>query len=108
MNNAAKQQPKTTSTDSLFGMALAQAFTGLAFGADVALGWEAGEMASAIHEDRFQAKAEKRAQAGFELGVKKSLSGVFSGIQQSLAEAEHDMFKPMLAAANSFSPRAFA
>lgn len=112
MNANQKQTQKTGSTDSLFGMALAQAFTGLAFGIGVEQLWEAGEMASAVHEDRYAAKAQTRTNdQSFELGVRKSLSGVFAGLHQSarqtIAEMDRATFKPSFAAAPSFSTPAF-
>jgi hypothetical protein len=58
MNNARRQNDtrRTTSTDSLFGMALAGAFMGAAFGPAASMAWDAGEMASAIHYDRTPAR----------------------------------------------------
>ncbi len=107
-----KQTQKARTTDSLFGMALAQAFTGLAFGAGVEQLWEAGEMASAVHQDRAAAKAQNRMDERFELGVKKSLSGVFAGlhqgIAQTIAEMDRATFKPSYVSAPSFSTPAFA
>ncbi len=54
--SSAKSQ---TSSDSLFGMALARAFTGLAFGSVFDYAWEACEAASAMYEDRFAKPAAK-------------------------------------------------
>lgn len=102
--NAATQKPqKTTTTDSLFGMALAQAFTGLAFGIDAEQLWEAGEIASAVRDDRTAATAQKRTNGlSFELGVKNSLTGVFAGLRQSLGEMDRATFRPAFAPSPSF------
>jgi hypothetical protein len=72
--NAAKQ--KTSPADSFFGMALAQAFMGVAFGASVDMAWEACETASALYTDRFERKAGHKAPA-FEMGRENSLTGFF-------------------------------
>lgn len=79
-----------TQSDSFFGMALAQAFMGFAFGAEVDAGWEAAEIASTIRNDR---KAPK-----FELGAKKSLGGDFARMAgQTLAELDRASFIPSFA-----------
>lgn len=85
----------SSSGDSLFGMALAQAFTGLVYGPGVDLCWEAAEIASAVREDR---KPANRNESPFELGAKKSLGGIFacSTVEQSLAEMERAFFRPVL------------
>jgi hypothetical protein len=110
MNTQTNQTSKApSSTDSFFGMALAQAFTGLAFGVDAECIWEAGEVASAIHQDRVEAKAQKRTNGmDFTLGVKQSLSGIFSGLHQSLGETEHAFFKPALSLAQKYPSPSFA
>lgn len=109
MNTQTNQTRKTSATDSLFGMALAQAFTGLAFGVDAASLWEAGEVASAIHQDRMEAKAQKRTNGmDFTLGVKQSLSGIFSGLHQSLGESEHALFKPAFTMSPKYPSPSFA
>jgi hypothetical protein len=64
------KQPKTSNTDSLFGIALAQAFMGAVFGLAVDTGWEATEIASTVYEDR--------KPPSFTLGQKNSLTGIFA------------------------------
>lgn len=77
--------------DSLFGMALAQAFMGLVYGPCANLLWEAGEIASAVCEDR-----RTNVKGSFSLGVKQSLAGIFTRTttEQSLAEMERAFFQP--------------
>jgi hypothetical protein len=75
MFSPVKPSPKPqSSSDSFFGMALAQAFTGLAFGPMTETVWEAAEMTSAIYEDR---SAGKTTKSGYELGVRNSLAHAF-------------------------------
>ncbi|PZQ46920.1 MAG: hypothetical protein DI551_04315 [Micavibrio aeruginosavorus] len=99
MSNPMKpaDKPKTAS-DSLFGMALAQAFMGFAFGAGVEQVWEAGESASAIYADRFDQKRTNGRgvyEGVFELGNKKSLAGTFARMTEAtLAEMERATFRP--------------
>ncbi len=81
----------TTQTDSLFGMALTQAFMGFAFGADVDMAFEAGEIASAVYVDR-RTNGNK---GNFQLGVNNSLQGMFTrSAHQTLAEMERETFRP--------------
>ncbi len=77
MNDDKKQTKPASTTDSLFGMALAQAFLGAAFGPGVYMAWEAAENCSAIYEDRKKAAPKSPLPQKFDLGVKNSLSGPF-------------------------------
>ena|SRR5688572_20090190 len=72
-------------TDSAFGMALAQAFMGGVFGIGVDMGWETGEIASAMREDR-----RTSGQGNYELGVKNSLAGDFSRFSSEQSPAEFE------------------
>lgn len=92
----------SSSGDTLFGMALAQAFMGLVYGPCVDMCWEACEIASAVREDRKPANDQS---APFELGAKKSLGGIFarSSVEQSIAEMERAFFRPAAS-----TPYAFA
>ena len=80
--------------DSLFGMALAQAFMGLVYGPCANLLWEAGEIASVVCEDR-----RTNVKGSFSLGVKNSLAGIFTRTTESametIAEIEHALFQPL-------------
>jgi hypothetical protein len=79
-----------TAGDSLFGMALAQAFMGVVYGPCASMLWEAGEIASAVCEDR---RANDRSNSV--MGVKKSLAGIFArSSEQTIAEAERAFFRP--------------
>jgi hypothetical protein len=70
-------------------MTLAQAFMGMVYGACADMLWEAGEIASAVCEDR------RTNDSGIVLGVKNSLAGVFArSSQQTIAEAERAFFRP--------------
>lgn len=95
------RKKQTTAADSLFGMALSQAFMGFAFGADVSNVWEAGELASAVREDRTKTKTRANDGNGFKLGVKQGLTDVFAGLhqtaKQTIAEIEHNTFTPSFA-----------
>lgn len=76
--------------DSLLGVTLAQAFMGMVYGPCVDMLWEAGEIASAVYEDR-----RTNDSGNFVLGVKKSLAGVFARTsEQTIAELEHTLFRP--------------
>lgn len=94
-NHPVNPLPKPSSSgDSLFGMALAQAFMGLVYGPGVDLCWEAAEIASAVREDRKPANDDR---APFELGARKSLGGIFTrSTEQSPAEMERAFFRPLL------------
>ena len=79
-----------SSSDSLLGMSLAQAFMGLVYGPCADLLWEAGEIASAVCEDR------RTNEGNFVMGVKKSLDGIFTrSSTQSLGEFEQAFFRPL-------------
>lgn len=81
MGYATATQPKANNSanDSLFGMALAQAFVGFAFGPEVSDAWEAAEIGSAIHTDRHSSTVQMagRTNGSIELGARKTLSPVF-------------------------------
>lgn len=86
-------------TDSVFGMALAQAFTGMVCGVGVDQAWEAAEITSAVYEDRRQQKPANDRNK-YKLGEKKSLGATFgfSMTGQTMAEMERatlrSFFKP--------------
>lgn len=90
-NHPVNPATKPASTgDSLFGMALAQAFMGMVYGPCADLLWEAGEIASAVCEDR------RTNNGSFSLGVKQSLAGIFTRTtEKSPAEMERDFFRPL-------------
>lgn len=67
-----------TNSDSLFGMALAQAFTGLAFGFVFDQAWEACEAASAVYQDRMIPARNTKPEQRFVLNEKRSLMQAFS------------------------------
>jgi hypothetical protein len=85
-----KTPQKQTATDSFFGMALAQAFTGFAFGVDVDMAWEACEATSAVYKERFEAKAAN-SDTSYSLGEKKSLGGLFEASTHNVI----DLAKPI-------------
>ncbi|MFA5592564.1 MAG: hypothetical protein WC989_04540 [Micavibrio sp.] len=94
------RQRQTTQADSFFGMALAQAFTGIAFGPAADMAWEAAETASTVRDDRMGRKAGGE-PASFVLGAKNSLAGTFASMSagigagmKSLAELERETFRP--------------
>lgn len=68
MQNTDQQKP-TTATDSLFGMMLATAFIGVAYGAGAETAFKSIETASDIYDDR---------RPAFKLGDKNSLGGIFT------------------------------
>jgi len=75
--------------DSLFGMALAQAFMGMAFGPCAEQVWEAAENVSAVYEDRCSKKKAANGPNAFQLGEKKTLGGTFARMaEQTIAEME--------------------
>ena len=76
--------------DSLFGMALAQAFMGVVYGPCASMLWEAGETASAVCEDR-----RTNDSGNSVMGVKNSLAGAFARTsEQTIAEFERVLFRP--------------
>ena len=87
MNTKAPQ--KQTATDSFFGMALAQAFMGFAFGVDVDMAWEACEATSAVYKERVESGAANN-NASYNLGAKKSLGGLFEASTHNVI----DLAKP--------------
>ncbi len=89
MTTAAKKQT-TSPADSFFGMALSQAFLGVAFGAGVDMAFEACEMASAVYTDKCAAKDAKPSPV-FDMGKEKSLMGFFG----SCATPANNDFPPM-------------
>ena len=79
MTNLKQHQDRPVSnSDSFFGMALAQAFLGLCYGPVFDQAWDAGEMASAVYEDRNVASTHAANGGKYNLGVKKSLAGDFA------------------------------
>lgn len=84
-----------SNSDSFFGMALVQAFTGMVYGADVYALCNAGNALSAIHEDRHDQKRTNGRGGVYELGTKKSLAGDFARMTEpTLAERERMTFRP--------------
>ncbi len=76
MNQTMKKtdQP-TTNSDSLFGMALAQAFTAVVWGPAADLIWEAAEIASTVRADRMPKPAN---DPGYKLGKRGTLTADFT------------------------------
>ena len=84
MSNTMKPSANPTSnSDSLFGMALAQAFIGVAFGVGAEQIWDAGEAASAAYVDRTVTQ-RTNGNGNFTLGVKNSLADGFTRMAQAL------------------------
>lgn len=69
---------RQSATDSLFGMALAQAFLGVAYGPCIDLAWEAGEVCSALYEDSLESKKRTNGRGVYALGDKGKLAGTFT------------------------------
>lgn len=82
----AKTTQKQTQTDSLFGMALAQAFMGCAFGLGVDMAWEACEITSAVYEDRVEATSNTIPT--YHLGCKKALGNSFESRAHNVIDLE--------------------
>ena len=103
--NHPMQRPSTpqSNSDSFFGMALAQAFMGMAFGTGAEQIWDAGETLSSIHEDRYDQKRTS-GRGVYELGNKRSLAENFTRMtENTIAEIERLAFRPSYAAAPSFA-----
>ena len=102
MNHNAKRlsNPQPSSTDSFFGMALAQAFTGMVFGSGAEQIWDAGETLSAVYEDRYdQKRTNGRDVCEYALGAKKSLAETFTRMtEKTMAEMDRMTFRPSYAA----------
>ncbi len=77
MNRANKTSVTTSPSDSFFGVALAQAFLGAAFGPAIDHIWDAGEMCSAVYEERVASK-RTNGRSVYELGVRGTLAGTFT------------------------------
>ncbi len=105
MNHPMKPSTNSNSnSDSFFGMALAQAFMGMAFGAGAEQIWDAGEAVSAIYEDRFVDQKRTNGRGVYELGNKNSLVGTFARMtEKSISEIEREFFRP-LPRGNSLTP----
>lgn len=104
MNSPVKttvSSPAASSTDSFFGMALAQVFMGHVFGEGLNDLWDAGEIASAIHEDRFEAKRTNHRV--YDLGVRLSLAGDFTRI--SMGEPKPTQWRELTARWMTPAPR---
>ena len=86
MTTAATKKQATSAADSFFGMALSQAFLGVAFGAGVDMAFEACEWASAVYTDKCAAKTTQ-----FDIGKQNSLMGFFGS---SATPANND-FPPL-------------
>lgn len=86
--------PQPSSTDSFFGMALVQAFTGMVYGDCVDQIWDAGETLSATYEDRYDQK-RTNGRGVYELGKKSNLAECFTRMtENTVAELEHFAFRP--------------
>ncbi len=94
-------------SDSFFGMALAQAFTGFALGPVAELIWDAGETLSAIYEDRFEQK-RTNGLGVYVLGESNSLGGAFTCSTSTLAEQDRATFKPSMQPSYGFSAPSMA
>lgn len=95
-------------SDSFFGMALAQAFTGFALGPVAEMIWDAGETLSAIYEDRFEQKRTNGRDV-YVLGERNSLAGAFTcTTQKTLAEQDRATFKPSMQPSYGFSAPSMA
>ena len=105
MNQSVKHlsKPQPSSADSFFGMALAQAFTGMVFGSGAEQIWDAGETLSAIYEDRCDQK-RTNGRGVYALGNKKSLAETFARItDETIAEIDRRTFRPSYGASPSFA-----
>lgn len=103
MNNAMQTTQKakpTSASDSLFGMTLVMAFTGMVYGADMVGIYNASEAASEVYTDRYK---QADGKGKFELGVKNSLGKAFAGIEMTFGEMDHATFRPA-----GLEPRAFS
>lgn len=101
MNQAHKDPAqRPSSSDSLFGMALAQAFTAMVLGPAADLIWEAGEVASIVHEDRTVKRTNGRV---YEMGVKRSLMEDFARPAQDWAARVMPMAPARTARTPAFS-----
>lgn len=95
--------PQQSSTDSFFGMALAQAFMGMVYGPCADQIWDAGETLSAIYEDRYDQK-RTNGRGVYELGKKSSLAECFTRMtEKTVAELERLSFRPSYAPAHTLS-----
>lgn len=93
MTNAQqKQQRQNSSGDSLFGMALAQAFTAIVLGPAADLAWEAAEITSAVYEDRMDARRKNdSAQTHRTAGLMDFFNSVD---KKTIAEREQAQYRP--------------
>lgn len=90
-------------SDSFFGMALAQAFMGMVFGAGAEQIWDAGETLSTIYEDRTD-QIRTNGRGVYTLGNKKSLVENFTRMtENTVAEIERLAFRPSYAAQPAFA-----
>jgi hypothetical protein len=96
MGQTTAYQAKSNSNDSIFGMALMQAFMGFSFGPEVDMAWEAAETASTIYTDRHSSSVQngQRANGKIELGVKNSLAPVFGRQTHPRPTVEFDDLVP--------------
>jgi hypothetical protein len=93
IQNQPRRHTSPVQTDSLFGMMLAQAFMGCAFGAGVDMAWEAAEIGSAVRMDRCQSPKAKI--KGFDGRPQpNTLRSIFDLAPQSVAEIERARFTP--------------
>lgn len=100
------RRPRTTrpsDSDSFFGMALAQAFTGMVFGSCAEQFCVAGETLSAAYQDRLDQKRTD-GRGVYMLGNKHSLAGSFTRMaEKTLAEIDRAAFRPSYAPARALS-----
>lgn len=97
MGYATPHQAKSNNAnDSIFAVAMVQAFTGFAFGPEVDMAWEAAETASAIYTDRYSSSAQtaQRTNGKYELGVKNSLGPAFTRQTNPGPAVDFDAFIP--------------
>jgi hypothetical protein len=100
--------PSSAKSDSFFGMALAQAFTGFALGPVAEMIWDAGETLSAVYEDRFEQK-RTNGRGVYVLGERNSLGGAFACFtEKTLSEQDRATFTPSMRPSYGFSSPSIA
>ena len=86
MTTPQKNNAISSRTDSLFGLALSEAFMGVVWGPGAYIAMEASEAAMEIYDDRRDDKQISRTDMAFELGAKdRKLTGAFAGASSSPA-----------------------
>lgn len=92
--NTNATKPAPTTTDSLFGMVLAQAFTAFAYGPLIDQVWDAAEVASEAYEDRMASKKRANGRV-FELGVSSAIAEDFG--RMATGSADSRCHRPLFA-----------